>query len=353
MSEERLHNEPQNEQLREQQGLAAARLLAEVDPELVAEALPDQGRQKTTKRPAFNWYKGVAAVLAMALMFSCSTLAWAMNSLQQEQEAKREFYLRHLTPDQLEEVELYGEELNVVQQPEVLFEALNSGDMYKQYIAINRLVELYNDPELRERAAQALQPFLSNPEPKLAEAAAFALDILEQKFESPLLCKMADGSIFFTLFNDYSDYGSYNQLWRIKDGQLESFITFFDPMMYITDLLPSPDGRLLAVGLCSNKSNFVVVINFIDGHFSSELIGSSRALWACQSDEERFADIRIDHETYSGCGNLRWLDNDTLGYDAALSYNHTDIVDVVRVVYNYRSDEYKITEIERSEFGQP
>ena len=341
------------EYLREQQGLAMAQLLAEVDQELVVEALPEQGRQKAAKQPPFNWYKGLAAVLAMALVFSCSTLAWAMNSLQQEQETTREFYLRHLTPDQLEDVELYGEALNVVQQSEVLFAALNSGDMYKQYIAINRMVELYNDPELRARAVQELQPFLSNPEPKLAEAAAFALDILEQRFESPLLCKMADGSIFFTLFNDYSDYGSYNQLWRIKDGRLESYITFFDPMMYITDLLPSPDGKLLAVSLCSNKSNFVVVINFIDSHFSSELIGSSRALWACQSDEERFADIRIDHETYSGCGNLRWLDNETLEFDAALSYNHTDIVDDVRVVYNYRTDEYSIRAIDRSEFGQP
>lgn len=341
------------EYLREQPGLAMAQLLAEVDQELVAEALPEQGRQKAAKQPAFNWYKGLAAVLAMALVFSCSTLAWAMNSLQQEQEATREFYLRHLTPDQLEDVELYGEELNVVQQSEVLFESLNSGDMYKQYIAINRMVELYNDPELRARAVQELQPFLSNPEPKLAEAAAFALDILEQRFESPLLCKMADGSIFFTLFNDYSDYGSYNQLWRIKDGRLESYITFFDPMMYITDLLPSPDGKLLAVSLCSNKSDFVVVINFIDSHFSSELIGSSRALWACQRDEERFADIRIDHETYSGCGNLRWLDNETLEFDAALSYNHTDIVDDVRVVYNYRTDEYSIRAIDRSEFAQP
>lgn len=339
------------EYLKEQPGLAMAQLLAEVDQELVAEALPE--RQSQAKRPAFNWYKGLAAVLAMALMFSCSTLAWAMNNLQQEQEATRDFYLRHLTPDQLEDVELYGEEPNVVQQPEVLFEALNSGDMYKQYIAINRLVELFNDPELRARAAQALQSFLSNPEPKLAEAAAFALDILEQRFESPLLCKMADGSIFFTLFNDYSDYGSYNQLWRIKDGRLESYITFFDPMMYITDLLPSPDGKLLAVSLCSNKSNFVVVINFIDGYFSSELIGSSRALWACQSDEERFADIRIDHETYSGCGNLRWLDNETLGFDAAFCFKHTDIVDIVRVVYNYRTDEYSMRAIDRSEFGQP
>ncbi len=341
------------EYLREQPGLAMAQLLAEVDQELVVEALPEQGRQKAAKQPPFNWYKGLAAVLAMALVFSCSTLAWAMNSLQQEQETTREFYLRHLTPDQLEDVELYGEELNVVQQSEVLFESLNSGDMYKQYIAINRMVELYNDPALRARAVQELQPFLSNPEPKLAEAAAFALDILEQRFESPLLCKMADGSIFFTLFNDYSDYGSYNQLWRIKDGRLESYITFFDPMMYITDLLPSPDGKLLAVSLCSNKSDFVVVINFIDGYFSSELIGSSRALWACQSDEERFADIRIDHETYSGCGNLRWLDNETLEFDAALFYNHTDIVDDVRVVYNYRTHEYSIRAIDRSEFGQP
>ena len=167
------------EYLREQPGLAMAQLLAEVDQELVVEALPEQGRQKAAKQPPFNWYKGLAAVLAMALVFSCSTLAWAMNSLQQEQETTREFYLRHLTPDQLEDVELYGEELNVVQQPEVLFESLNSGDMYKQYIAINRMVELYNAPELRARAVQELQPFLSNAEPKLAEAAAFALDILE------------------------------------------------------------------------------------------------------------------------------------------------------------------------------
>ena len=206
------------EYLREQPGLAMAKLLAEVDQELVVEALPEQGRQKAAKQPPFNWYKGLAAVLAMALVFSCSTLAWAMNSLQQEQETTREFYLRHLTPDQLEDVELYGEALNVVQQPEVLFESLNSGDMYKQYIAINRMVELYNDPALRARAVQELQPFLSNPEPKLAEAAAFALDILEQRFESPLLCKMADGSIFFTLFNDYSDYGSYDQLCGLRMG---------------------------------------------------------------------------------------------------------------------------------------
>ncbi len=50
---------------------------------------------------------------------------------------------------------------------------------------------------------------------------------------------------------------------------------------------------------------------------------------------------------------MRWLDNETLEFDAALSYNHTDIVDVVRVVYNHRTDEYSIRAIDRSEFGQP
>lgn len=349
------------EYLREQPGLAMAQLLAEVDQELVVEALPEQGRQKAAKQPPFNWYKGLAAVLAMALVFSCSTLAWAMNSLQQEQETTREFYLRHLTPDQLEDVELYGEALNVVQQSEVLFAALNSGDMYKQYIAINRMVELYNDPELRARAVEVLQPFLSSEEPKLAESSAFALDILEQKFDSPLLCKMGDNGIYFTLFNNYSDYGSYNQLWRIKDDKLESVESFDWPLAYITDLLPSPDNKLLAISFCSNKGNFLIIRDTVKNvNIDYELMHNARVLYALElaanGVTNRFPQVRCDNEIYSGFGDLRWLDNTTVAFSASLSYadaeaerrGSLDFIEHVDVTYDCAKCQFTFAPIEKA-----
>ena len=279
---------------KQQDGLAMAQLLNDVDADMLAEILE--------MRPAarHSWYKGLAAVLALALLCSCSSLAWAVNTLQQE---NKEFYLRYLTPDMLALQTESVAEPDITKQPERLFAALQSDDIYYQYIAVNRLVEFYNDPDLRARAVAALQPFLNSPEPKLAEAAALALDILTDNLQNPQLCHMADGSIFFTLFNDYSDYGSHNQIWRIKDGQLSQYTSFFEPMSYITGLYSSPDGRLLAVSLASNKSNFVVVLDFINGYVSSELVGSARALWANQLARQgivnRAAVIRSDFETYS------------------------------------------------------
>lgn len=331
----------------EQAGLALAHLLNDLDDDLLLES-----RQL---RPAarHGWYRGLAAMLAVALLFSCSSLAWAVNSLQQE---NREFYLRYLTPDMLA---LQGEneaEMDITEQPERLFAALKSDDVYYQYVAVNRLVELYNNPDLRARAVQALQPFLQSEEPKLADAAGLALDILSEQFQDARLCHMADGSIFFTLFNDYSDYGSHNQIWRIADGRLERYWSFFEPMNYITGLYPSPDGRLLAVSLSSNKSHFAVVLDFMGGYASSELVGSARALWAQdlvrRGVDNRAAVIRTDFETYCGCRDLHWLDNTTLAFAADLcfddsgtaEYDACEIVDSVEVRFDYATKKYSFGE---------
>ena len=332
----------------EPQGLALAELLNDVDAELLAES--EQLRPRLAGLGQ-NWYKGLAAVLVLALVFSCSSLAWAVNTLKQE---KNDFYMRYLPPDMLALDSSAA--VDIAQQPERVFAALNSDDMYYQYIAINRLVELYNEPDLRARAVQALQPFLQSDEPKLADAAAFALDILQENFSDPRLCHMADGRIFFTLYNDYSDYGSHNQIWQIMDGELSSYTSFFEPLDYITQMLPSPDGHLLAVSLSSNKSHFAVVIDAENGYVSSELVGSARALWSNQLAQQgvtnRAAVIRTDHETYCGFGNLRWLDNTTLGFDASLcfddgdtpEYDSCEIVDSVAVSYNYPLRQFSFNE---------
>lgn len=319
-------------------GLALAELLGEIEPELVEES--SQPFRAARRSNWLNWYKGLAAVLALALLLSCSSLAWAVNELKQ---GNQEFYLRALSPELL----ALDEDFSPTEQPDKLFAALAADDVYYQYIAINRLVELYNNPEQKARAVDALQPFLQSEEPKLADAAALALDILQENFQDSRLCRMADGSIFFTLFNDYSDYGSHNQIWRIKDGRLEQYTGFCEPLNYVRKLLPSPDGRLLAVELGSYKSNFVVILDFIDGYCSSELVGTSRALWAVQlarqGQDGRLADIRSDHETYCSVDNLRWLDNNTLAFNGQFAYDHTDFFDSVQVQYNYRTDEYLLS----------
>ena len=123
-------------------------------------------------------------------------------------------------------------------------------------------------------------------------------------------------------------------------------------MSYITGIYPSPDGRLLAVSLSSNKSNFVVVLDFIDGYVSSELVGSARALWANQLARQgivnRAAVIRSDFETYSSCYDLQWLNNTTLHFGADLcfddgetaEYDACEIVDSVNVNFDYATKEY-------------
>ena len=91
----------------------------------------------------------------------------------------------------------------------IYFDGLQAEDSYKQYFAINKLVEYYNDEKVRRDAIRAINPFLLSENEKIADAAAFALSVRTQTFDDPRIIHIADGSLIFTLFNDYSDYGSY------------------------------------------------------------------------------------------------------------------------------------------------
>jgi hypothetical protein len=301
--------------------LAFAELLSEIDPELVASAAEIKPR-RTHRRTL------LLVALITVMFITLSTMALAMVNMQQQ---NSEFYLRSLTPDNLNLVE--QEETSIDEQFKPIFAALKSDNIYYQYIAINRLVETYNYPTYRAAAIKALTPFLDNAEPKLAEAAAFSLDVLQDEFTDSKLVKMADGRIYFTLFNDYSDYGSYPQLWYIEDGTLVSSYTFDSPHSYIRELLPSPDGKLLAIALNSYKSTYIVVADYINGYISNELVDTSRIIWAAQNDYP--ANVRIDYENYSYYDNLAWADNNTLTFTADVSYNATEFFDQINVRYTF------------------
>lgn len=86
---------------------------------------------------------------------------------------------------------------------------------------------------------------------------------MSERFESDKLVKISDGSIVFTLLYDYSDHGSYNELWMIKNGVLEKNTTFLAPSAYISGIIPSSKRELIAVTTRSNKSECVVIIDTI------------------------------------------------------------------------------------------
>lgn len=199
---------------------------------------------------------------------------------------------------------------------------------------MNRLVESFNDPKARELALQKLRPFLTSDSAKIAESAAFATDILSKSYQSPYLHKMADGSIIFTLFNNYSDYGTQNVLWRIQDDVLEPYFSFAAPSMYIKEILPSPDRRLLAVVTRSNKSEFVQILNVEKGTISPELVESARIRHGAQRKLDTWT--RSDHENYSYADHLVWTHSDTLAFEGSLAYDDTAIIENIRVTYRFR-----------------
>jgi hypothetical protein len=303
------------------QNLEFARLLGDIDPQLVASAAeikPHHAHRRTL----------LLVALITVLFISLSTMALAMVNMQQQ---NSEFYLRSLSPENLNLVE--QEETSIDDKFKPIFKALKSDNIYYQYIALNRLVETYNYPTYRAEAIKALKAFLDNPEPKLADAAAFSLDILQDEFNDSRLVKMANGRIYFTLFNDYSDYGSYPQLWYIENDTLVSSYTFDSPHSYISELLPSPDGKLLAICLNSYKSTYIIVADDINGYISNELIDTARIIWAAQNDYP--ANVRIDYENYSYYDNVAWADNNTLVFTADISYNATEFFDQINVRYTF------------------
>jgi hypothetical protein len=262
------------------------------------------------------------------------------------------FYIRYISPEDMAVADSMAEQYGA----KVYFDDLKSDDANKQYFAINKLVEYYNDEEVREEAIRAITPFLSNEvladenaDPgsrALADAAAFALSVLKGEFDDPHIIHMADGTIIFTLFNDYSDYGTYNQIWMVKDGELEVLTPFDRPKMYIRQIVPSPDKRLLAITFASNKSSYLLILEEGGGR-SPEIVDSARVLVAKDLDIDYWQ--RDDHENYSNIrgtwDDLRgveaheivWTDNSSIEFAASLWYPGTgeDATFIEEVIVQY------------------
>lgn len=263
----------------------------------------------------------------VACLILYSSTASALLATEYYKNQNSEPYIRYLRAEDME--------LAPVTQydAEKFLHALKSDNEEHVYIAINRLVECFNDQKLREKALKELQPFLENDNQKIADAAAFAIDILSKSYRSPLIFKLADGSILFTLFNNYSDYGSQNVLWRIKDNVLKEYSSFSPPSMYITDIIPSPNKKLVAIVTCSNKSEFVQIINIEEGMTSPELVESARVKYGAQKELDTW--IRTDYENYSYADKIVWKDNDTLEFEGSLAYQDTAIIENVTVAYQF------------------
>ncbi|WP_339798391.1 hypothetical protein MKY19_24950 [Paenibacillus sp. FSL R5-0744] len=291
-----------------------------IDENLI-EAAGHNGTEKRKKGISKKW------VILVACLVLYSSTASALLATEYYKNQNSEPYIRYLNA---EDMEL---EPATQYDAEKFLHALKSDNNEYVYIAINRLVESFNDPTLRVKALKELQPFIKNENQKIADAAAFAVDILSKSYRSPYIVKLADGSMIFTLFNNYSDYGSQNVIWRIKDNVLKEYLSFSAPSMYITKMIPSPNHKLIAIVTCSNKSNFVQISNIEEGMTSPELIESARVKYGAQKELDTW--IRTDHENYSYADNLVWKDNDTLVFEGSLAYQNTEIIENVTVKYQF------------------
>ncbi|QJD84232.1 hypothetical protein [Cohnella herbarum] len=304
-----------------------------IDENLI-EAAGHSGREERKKRISRKW---VILVACLILYSSTSTALLATAYYKKQNE---EPYIRYLTAEnmELQPVASYD--------AEKFLKALKSDNNEYVYIAINRLVESFNDHKSREKYLKELQPFVDSDNRKIADAAAFAVDILSETYESPYIVKLADGSMLFTLFNNYSDYGSQNVLWRIKDNVLEEFLSFSAPSMYITKIIPSPNRKLVAIVTCSNKSEFVQIYHVEEGRISPELVESARVKYGARQEIDTW--IRTDHENYSSANHIVWKDNDTLEFEGSLAYDNTAIIENVTVTYRFSKKAIEVNKLSES-----
>jgi len=286
------------------------RVFGDVDDEYIDEAAPRMHilshRLALSKKRSYMHVAATAACVAVALF---ATTFFAAAYIQS---GISSFYLRYLRTEDMAVADSLAEQYGA----KIYFDGLRSNDRLQQYFAINKLVEYYNDETVRQEAIGAITPFLADEEEMLADAAVFALSVLTQVFDDPRILRLADGSFVFTLFNEYSDYGSYNRLWRVQDGELAECLQFSAPHMYIGQMVLSPDAKLLAIKTVSNKSEYIIMYDVINGYVSKELVDSARILVA--KDMGHAIQQRMDFENYSSGMNMVWIDDDTLAFEAGL-----------------------------------
>ncbi len=271
-------------------------------------------------------------VLTMGiLLFACLSTAVAFSVYAADLiRNNNDFYLRYLDPEEMAVADANMEQHGV----KIYFEGLKSEEVREQYFCINKLVESFNDTNVRQQAIEAIRPFLTSEETELINAARFALSILQETYDSPYIIKLSDDKMVFTLFNDYSDYGSYNEIWMIENGIMEKYWSFSIPQMYITGMFPSPDGNKLAVSLGSNKSTYAIILDIANGSVSPELIDSARIMIGQEKGYAVWQ--RSDYENYSGLiGGIEWTGNDSVQFEASLVYDGGDHEEKAQIRYNY------------------
>jgi hypothetical protein len=246
-------------------------------------------------------------------------------------------YWRYIDNKKMDEVDTLIQKYGV----NVLFEGLKSKNMYSQYYCINRLIEYYNDDEIKNRAINEITPFLLSTNETIKNGAEFAISVLNNKNDNKYITSCANGTKIFTLFNDYSDYGSFNELWMIKNNKLLKLYSFTKPSMYINSILLSPNKDKIAVQTQSNKSQYINIIDLNSKTSSPEIMDILISKVA--KDKNYVVSYRADKETYSSNNDLKWIDNNTVEFNASLSYNNTEIIENVLVKYNVLNNalEYK------------
>lgn len=297
-----------------------------LDDDLIEEAASFLERApQPRKRGIRRRWLTLAAAICMALSLCGNVLAVAWVREREEQLAAQEdFYLRYLTESTR----------NLRQDTfdaEVFFEALDSPSTEVVYVAINRLAECYNDPALRQRAIDAIEPFVDSASNMVAQSAERVLTILNETFDADGICRLADGSVLFTLYPGL-DGGDDCTLWRIEDGVLTAWWEMQEPYCYVTDLILSPDREKVAVCLASNKSGFLIVTDFTGGSVSGELVNTALAQY--RAEHAQRISVRADFETYSWPENVTWQDEDTLCFDADLYLAPEGDTAAVQAVYH-------------------
>ncbi len=243
-----------------------------------------------------------------------------------------DIYWRYIDDDTMEKADHLIEKYGV----DALFAGLESTNVYSRYYCINRLVEYYNDDDIRIRAISEITPFLNSTNNTLKHGAEFAIDVLSKKFDSPYVVKAADGTKIFALFNGYSDYGSYNELWIIRDDKLSKLYSFGDDLhTYIafTDdsIKLSPDNDKIAVQTATRRSSSFKIIDLNTKEASPEIM--KLAIEKVAMDNKDYNNTYPDGQ-YCWGGNIKWLDNNTVEFEAGLAYDYMEIIEDVIVKYD-------------------
>jgi hypothetical protein len=245
-----------------------------------------------------------------------------------------EIYWPYIDDEIMEKVDYYVEKYGT----KVLFQGLRSVNPYSRYYCINRLVEYYNDDKVRGDAIQEIRWFLDDDNETIRQGAEFALSVLTKEFDSPYIAHGADGVKVFALFNDYSGYGSYNELWIIRDDKLSKFYSLPESHTYIDTTEPilfSPDKDKIAVQTCTRRKSSINIIDISNGKIGPELMGL--AVEKVAMDHQDYDNTYPDGR-YCWGGNLKWIDNNTLEFEAGLAYNYGEIIEKVIVKYNDSDD---------------